>query len=72
VHLSSQGNIKALVESQRAIDAMLLQHINTGNAELAGEQNAMGRMSMSNGDRSMFLCAIKYSGHFFNAVLEMP
>jgi hypothetical protein len=44
---------KALVESQRAIDAMLLQHANTGNAEFAGEQSAMGRMSMSNGDRSM-------------------
>ena len=44
---------KALVESQRAIDAILLQHTNTGNAELAGEQSAMGRISMSNGDRSM-------------------
>ena len=44
---------KALVESQRAIDAILLQHTNAGNAELAGEQSAMGRISMSNGDRSM-------------------
>ena len=44
---------KALVESQRAIDATLLQHANTGNAELAGEQSAMGRTSMSNGDRPM-------------------
>jgi hypothetical protein len=44
---------KALVESQRAIDAMLLQHANTGNAEFTGEQSAMGRTSMSNGDRSM-------------------
>ena len=46
---------KALVESQRAIDAILLQHTNTGDAELAGEQSAMGRISMSNGDRSMEL-----------------
>jgi hypothetical protein len=46
---------KALVESQRAIDAMLLQRTNTGNAELAEEQSAMGRTSMSNGDRSMRL-----------------
>ena len=44
---------KALVESQRAIDATLLQHTNAGDAELAGEQSAMGRASMSNGDRSM-------------------
>ena len=41
---------KALVESQRAIDAILLQHTNAGNAELAGEQSAMGRISMSNAD----------------------
>jgi hypothetical protein len=46
---------KALVESQRAIDAILLQHTNAGNAELAGEQSAMGRISMSNGDRSMVM-----------------
>jgi hypothetical protein len=44
---------KALVGSQRAIDATLLQHTHTGNEELAGEQGVMGRISMSNGDRSV-------------------
>jgi hypothetical protein len=34
---------------------MLLQHANAGSAELAVEQRAMGRMSMSNGGRSMVM-----------------